>query len=323
MITKGIIIIPTQGFANRLRMIASSYILSKFIEIPLYVCWISSRECNVEYDDIFHDDDLNIIDFNECQKSNYLYLGRQHTQNIINNIIDTQYSKEMTYDYFILEGGHEFKPPALSLQSFVYQKHMFYNSLQFSSIIRDKVCSFSALYDLNRTIGIHYRDIINKYDNNDIENSDLINFTKNSPIEKFESIITNLKNTSNYDNLLVVSNNPEIYHKFKNNIKSKSFIKTNTDLYDRNNKNAIIECVTDFLILSKTRMIIGTFYSSFSDEASFVNFIPKITPLSDSIGNTQLDYHCLNYTNKNKLPCLNRNDKTFFHLFGEGICNLN
>tara|TARA_A100001011_G_scaffold380310_1_gene447472 strand:- start:138 stop:1109 length:972 start_codon:yes stop_codon:yes gene_type:complete len=323
MITKGIIIIPTQGFANRLRMIASSYILCKFIETPLHVCWISSIECNVEYHDIFHDDDFNIINLNEFQESNYLYFGRHHTQNIINNIIDIHHSKEKTCDYFILEGGHEFKPPTLSVQSFVYQKHMFYNSLKFSSIIRDKVTSFSALYDLNRTIGIHYRDIINKYDNNDILNNDLINFTKNSPIEKFENIIINLKNISNYDNLLVVSNNPEIYHKFKNNIKSKSFIKTNTELYDRNNKNAIIDSVTDFLILSKTCMIIGTFYSSFSDEASFVNFIPKITPISDSIGNTQLVYHCLNYTNKNNLPCLNQNDKIFFHLFGEGICNLN
>ena len=70
-------------------------------------------------------------------------------------------------------------------------------------------------------------------------------------------------------------------------------------------------------------MIIGTFYSSFSDEASFVNFIPKITPINDSLRNTQLDYHCLNYTYKNSLPCLNSNYKIFFYLFGEGINNLN
>jgi hypothetical protein len=321
MITKGIVTIPTQGFANRLRMVASSYIFSKMINTPLFVCWLPSMECNAEYNDIFDDADFHVIDFNKVKSAKYFYFGKQHTQNMINKIMEIHGSKNMTCDYLILEGGHEFKDPSLSVQSFVYQKHMFYKSLQFSNVIRDKVSYFDGLYDLNKTIGIHYRDIINKYDGQDIQSSDLVNFTKNSPVEKFKEIVTKLDD-SKFTHILIISNNPDIPYVFKNQFKHVSFITTSVESYERNNKNAIIESVIDFLVLSKTKMIIGTFYSSFSDEASFVNFIPKITPMDDSIKNSAIVYHCHNYTNKNTLPSLNSNDKIFFDLFGEGICNL-
>ena len=47
-------------------------------------------------------------------------------------------------------------------------------------------------------------------------------------------------------------------------------------------------------------MIIGSYFSSFSDEASSFKLIPKITPLSkeriENIQDTVQQYHCLNYS---------------------------
>ena len=48
MIDKGIVVIPTHGFANRMRMITSSYILAHTLKLKLYVCWIPSDECNIK-----------------------------------------------------------------------------------------------------------------------------------------------------------------------------------------------------------------------------------------------------------------------------------
>ena len=53
-------------------------------------------------------------------------------------------------------------------------------------------------------------------------------------------------------------------------------------------------------------MIIGTFYSSFSDEVTFFNKICKIMPINkDLISDNKLNcYHCHGFTYSNK-PCLN------------------
>ena len=65
-------------------------------------------------------------------------------------------------------------------------------------------------------------------------------------------------------------------------------------------KSALI----DFHILSKASFIIGSYYSSFSDESSFFNMIPKIIPLSKKLYK-KTDYHCINYKIVNDVGYLN------------------
>ena len=83
--------------------------------------------------------------------------------------------------------------------------------------------------------------------------------------------------------------------KFKN----KHFISYEPENLDRNSKAGLIDSIVEFLLLSKTQLIIGSYYSSFSDEASFFNIIPKITPINNelrtNIKDTINNYHCINY----------------------------
>ena len=73
MISKGIIVIPTQGFANRMRMLISSIIYAKSLNLPLLVCWIASEECNIELNEIFTNDMFDTINFEDIQNTNYCY----------------------------------------------------------------------------------------------------------------------------------------------------------------------------------------------------------------------------------------------------------
>ena len=74
MITKGIIVIPTQGFANRMRMMASSYVLANKLNLKLYICWIPSTDCNIQLSDFLtNENNFKQINLDDVNKSKYSY----------------------------------------------------------------------------------------------------------------------------------------------------------------------------------------------------------------------------------------------------------
>ena len=312
MISKGIIVIPTQGFANRMRMLISSIIYAKSLNLPLLVCWIASEECNIELNEIFTNDMFDTISFEDIQNTNYCYFGRVHTNQIFNKIDDVINDTEHKYEYVLLEGGHEFTNK--QRLDFLSLKKSTYNELSFINTIDTKLNDFiqNKIVKNKKYIGIHYRDVINKYDEMDIKNNDVVNFTKNSPIEKFIEIINKIKNDTTF---IVISNSNKIYETLVNKFPNKKFINSPSESYNRNLKDDMINSIVDFLILGQCDLIVGSYFSSFSDEASFINFIPKITPLSDdlqkNINKTVQTYHCLNYSFIDDIAALNYNDKIF------------
>lgn len=319
MITKGIIVIPTHGFGNRMRMLASTYIFSKYHNLTMFVNWNPATNCNIEFEDIFDNNDklFRSIHSNNFKKSNYLYYGIKHTNEIIDNLIFVLKNKTIVYEYLILEGGHEFKQPDMTDSLFLFEKHKFYQSITFSPVINSKVTNFCLKHNPENMIGVHYRHIINDHDGLDVKNNEIVNFTKNSPLDKFIEVISKIQ--EKYKNVIFVSNNPESYHIFKRSLPTINFFHTNATTYDRNTTDSMIDSIVDFLILSKTKVIIGSFYSSFSDEAAFFNFIPKITPLSDKLSITKnVPYHCLNYSHSN-IPSVNSNFQIFFEIFDKNI----
>ena len=104
MITKGLIVITTQGFGNRLKILASSYILSNYLELPLYVCWEASPECNITISDIFNlSNKIKEIKLDDFKDSKYCFFGRVHTNSVFNNIMDVYNDKENEFEYLLIE----------------------------------------------------------------------------------------------------------------------------------------------------------------------------------------------------------------------------
>jgi hypothetical protein len=366
---RGIIVIPTQGFANRLRMIASAYIYANYLNLPLFICWNPAEECNAKYSDIFGDNHLlfNTMQFSELSIAKYIFFGIVHTNSLFEKIALLLTNPIQEYEYIVLQGGHEFMNLNMTMNQFLLEKHIFYKSLTFSNKVLTKYDMFiNKLLQVNdeyitnqnntnnkktKTLGIHIRTENMKYDGADLNNesqsqnssssiTSVINFSVNSPITEFVSIIQKI-NPESYDNIIIVSNsyNSAVFLKDaltlicsqilkQQNKPSKQILITslednnisNRKTFDaRNLLDGVIDGVVDFLLISKCEMIIGTYYSSFSDEASFFNFIPKITPVCSKIQRTD-NYHCYNYSrlqlkNKSYLYGLNLNPSVISRFF--------
>tara|TARA_E500000178_G_scaffold351715_1_gene413461 strand:+ start:1512 stop:2468 length:957 start_codon:yes stop_codon:yes gene_type:complete len=316
MINKGLVVIPTQGFANRMKILASSKIYADEHNLDLTVCWIPSEECNISLEDIFVANFFKTITLESLQKTKYCYFGRVHTNSLFDKLDSAINDQIENFDYILLEGGHEFCQ--LNRLQFLSKKRKFYSSLQFKSEINDRVNEFFYKIDNRPKIGIHYRDIIKQFDQLDIDNNDVVNFTNNSPLESFKNTINKLKHVD-LNHFIVVSNSDKAIKYLSEHFTDISFLVTETSKYDRNNKADMIDSVVDFLILSRCDMIIGSYFSSFSDEASFFNLIPKVTPLSNNlisnISETVRNYHCINYSFIDNIAALNYNDKIFINKF--------
>jgi len=315
MITKGIIIIPTHGFGNRLKMLASSVIYSKECDLSLFVCWQSTPDCNIPLSDIFaKENNINEISFDEVQKSKYCYFGQVHTNTLFDKITEVLDDVENTYEYILLEGGHEYKPANIPRLKYLQLKKNFYKSLLFTDDINSKLKAFRKKNNLDRTskyIAIHYRDIDATHNTSDDQEDPIVNFVKNSPIEKFFEIVDKIKILHP---IVVVSNTSEFYGHLKSKYSNKfNLCTTGVSRNNRDNRDDMIDSIVDFILLSQSELIIGSYFSSFSDEASFFKTIPKITPLHpeliSNILQTVNNYHCLNYSFIDNIAAINFNDK--------------
>ena len=318
MISEGLVVIPTQGFCNRLRMIASASIYANLRNTPLYICWRPSPDCNINLDDFLLKDTVKTVTFETLTSNNTIYFGRIHTSNIIYKIDEILDCKDILGKYLVIEGGHEFRHREMTNLDFVYRKHQFYKYLSFKHDIIQRVDLMLKDINLDDTIGVHYRNIDNIYDKMDIENNANLDFTKNSDIESFINMIR----LSNKKNVMVISNSSYAYNTIKNRLDEKNIMNTGLINYKRNKCEGILDSIIDFIILSRMNIVIGSFYSSFSDEASFVNYIPKIMPVN--IGNIKANnngsivYHCHGFSYSGVFA-INDNKKILFDTFGDNI----
>lgn len=295
-----LVVIPTHGFGNRLRMIASSVIFSKYMNIPLYICWERDEDCCLDIHSIWHNFPIQTIDMDSIVSSKYKYFGLVHTNSILNKIHPSD-----EIEYFVIKGGHEFKSDDMYSNEYLHNKYKFYSSLKFK-------CENQLSHIPSEFACIHYRDITS-HDENDILHSDKCNFTKNTSFNDFSSFIEHID-----DSLVIyiVSNNNNIINNFKNKFPKKKihYIPKICSKNDRKTFHSMNSILVDFCLLTKAKFIVGTYYSSFSDEASFFNMIPKMIPIHSHLHNDQ-SYHCLNYSihdfNSSRLGCINYDSNTF------------
>ena len=77
----------------------------------------------------------------------------------------------------------------------------------------------------------------------------------------------------------------------------------------------MIQSIVEFRLMCDSKLIIGSYFSSFSDEASFFNIIPKIIPIDINKVKITPNYHCsglsfidgilaLNYSTSQIIDCL-------------------
>lgn len=289
-----IVIIPKQGFCNRLRALASAHILSTYLQTKSFVNWIPEECCNVQYHDVFLSP-IETLDLQSLHGKRYFYNPTVHTnvvlenRDIVNNL-----------DYLVIEGGHEFKHPDMSVFTFIKLKHIYYKSLSFVPNIQNYVDSYitSKFTQCDNIIGVHFRDYIEKYDK-----ADGRVFSKQSPLKLFIDRMNIIVKGNKNIKFFLSTNTTKAVNELKKNFPGIviTFDDINCDKNERNHKEPILNAVINMLLLSKCQFIIGTHFSSFSDESCFFNMCTKLCISNEKVADI---YHCYGFHNMCNQPLL-------------------
>lgn len=267
-----IIVIPICGFANRLRFLASVESIARKLKVRnVKVLWKTTTDCNISAVTVFKS--LGTMKFIDelPPREELLYYGHIHLSEIIVRLKHEANARST----LVLEGGHEHKHDSFTDTDFLRQKMAFFKSIVWSDFVLERLKEFEDM----PTVGIHYRHPVKATDEADINANPLINFAVNSPFSEFEKIIKRCKVNSFF-----ISNS--LYHKkyINDNYNNQKVRVINlADNNDRSKDESMINSVVEFVLLSRCDIIIGTYYSSFSDEASYFNLAPKVLPLNDQI----------------------------------------
>lgn len=291
-----VVVLPSSGFGNRIRMIASCKVLADILGTELGVIWTPTPDCQLLFEDVFTSgNSFKKVAIEDVNTKKYYFRGHIHT----NEILPVLPQVLQDYEILLLEGGHEFKIPSMSVEEFIDRKQNFYQSIHFTSEIMNLVETYmNRLGD--RYLAVHYRDVIQKYDAQDISNSapntiSPVSFNQNSPILSFYSILEKVSDTVP---ILVVSNNQMVLPYIRGRLPSKQLFKTDFNVTTRSDRKEMILSVVEFVLLSRAKCIIGSYYSSFSDEASFYGQIPKLIPVTERLDrelSEKMTYHCYGF----------------------------
>ena len=290
-----IICVPICGFANRLKFLASVDGIAKKLKCKdVKVVWNKTMDCNISHTDIFDKiGNLEFISENDLpSKDQMLYYGYIHMDSIQLKLKEEKTDKNI----LLMEGGHESKHMDVSLVDFIKTKTKFYNSIVWSKQLSTQLDNFGEI----PTVGIHYRHVNKTYDSADVKANPLINFSINSPFLEFEEFIK-----KNKHKMFFISNS--LYHKkyIKEKYSKKVITINDNEENERNSTESMLNSVFEFILLTKCDFIVGSYFSSFSDEASYFNMIPKLMPLLPKIVGNEADIQIFKrqYHSVNK-PCL-------------------
>jgi hypothetical protein len=252
-----LIAVPRCGFGNRVRFMATVYIMAKYLGFEFKVLWVLEDVCTLEFKDIFENDfEIKQIDNNNLKLS---MIDNKFEEILIN-------SRNKFNDIYI-ESMVEFKLSSMDVTTYLKEKHLFYNSLRFCKFYYQEIDKFG--YNFDNIIGVHIRRYVDRYDKNDYTEDNYNNMSLD-----FNDYLSVLKKYPEKSLFFLVSNNPKDYER----IKDKSnfvYIDTKDYLDKLGDKESMKLYVLNFICLTKCKEIIGTYWSSFSDEAIHCNRIKK------------------------------------------------
>jgi hypothetical protein len=268
-----IIVIPTSGLANRLRIISSSIKLARESNKKLIIYWYKSNELHAEFSDLF-EHSLNLpvkrIPFNY----KIWVLMRRFSSKLFG--LEKWYIKQFNFDFTFLDSmAPEVWKNRINLQEEVnkaknvficsYEEINYFDSADYQLFkpvleIQNKIDSLARLFQPN-IIGIHIRTT---------DNAESI---INSPLHLFEKKIEEeLRKDANVTFFLATDNESYQSRLLKKFGKEKIIFYKKE--FRREVTQGIKDAVVDLFCLAKTSKIYGSHFSSFSYIPGRIGQIP-------------------------------------------------
>jgi len=262
---QGLVLYPKYGLANRLRALASAKILADYVGRKLFVTWYPSKECNIEWEELF----VNKIErypfpLSSFQAGTDLYDDHNNADDFYWDMPRSLICNNS--DVVAVHTCLNFQPEDMTKEAYNSAKSFFYGSLQpvhdVERTVRD---IYKCHFERNEIVGVHIR------------RTDHLFFIQKDPrlvcpTDMFIEVMGNiLKNNSKIKFFLATDDKKEenrISHIFRD-----ALIVYKKEVVNRDTKKGMHDALIDWLLLSKTSMIISSYSSSFSEEAAMVNMI--------------------------------------------------
>lgn len=267
---KYIICINCGGLGNRLKGLISVMRLSEKLARKHLLYWQNNQYCGCEFEDLFENkfSKINESELKKIKKQDYeLYNG-----SFVNSENPQKYLLFNTWKFVLLPGEI---PPNINFISEIYPSEEGSNiDFEYNKVpegmrieiisylkklvpiqkIRETIDEFSQKNDISNYIGLHIRRGDNKFsvDGREEVSSDelFIEKIKSMPDEKF----------------FLCTDSTETETKFKELFKER-IITYHKGNRKRSKKESLQEALIDMLLLSKTKHIIGSYLSTFTELA--------------------------------------------------------
>lgn len=268
-----IILIPTSGLANRIRIMAVAINLARNSEKKIIVYWDKNIGLHAHFDDLFELPPGITVKKIPFPYKIWLKM-RQYSSKLLG--VDTWYIRLFKYDFVFLDNMAEqvwhnklnlqvevdkaTKVLICSCQEFNYFNLEDYRLFMPKAILRESIDRVCHNFTHN-TIGVHIRATDNEVSK------------QFSPFNIFMLQIEKEISQHPHVTFFLSTDEPEYQEKLVKKF-GEDIILYHEKVFGRNVTSGIQDAVIDLFCLSKTSKIYGSYYSSFSEVAGRIGNIP-------------------------------------------------
>ena len=262
---KSLIVYPKGGLANRLRALASAQILAEYTGRKLFVNWVPAHKCNVEWEELF----VNRLEHSPFPLSSFqagvnLYDDGDYTAGFYWDMPRLLISNNS--DVVAVHTCRNFQSMKMTQEEYKNAKSFFYKSLQPVSVIQKIVSDMRKEYfEKHDVVGIHIR----RTDHLFFINKDprLV-----CPIDQFIETMTGILKNNPRTKFFLATDDKNEETRIREIFKDAVIVYEKENVC-RNTRRGMQDALIDWLLLSSTSKIIGSYMSSFTEEAGSVNRI--------------------------------------------------
>lgn len=252
------------GLANRLRALIGYQAMSYLLDVPFYLYWVPNIWCDADFTKLFDTTNIDILnqaEWNQIQDDNTV------------SVFDKPYWFNHIWKIHLED--------TIPWSKFLEQASFYLKNLLPQQRIIDKVDHLSKQDDINDAVGVHIRwtDNLKSY-------KDWTKWSKDfnpefvSEMNGFQSFIENQISANSNVKFFLATDNIDVERKLINLYKSnvivypKKYVKMNLNFSLRaflhlrfegfQRASSIEDALIEMLLLSRCRMILGTYFSSYS-----------------------------------------------------------
>lgn len=249
---------PEGGLCNRMRSIVSAYSYARDNNYEMVIIWPRKEELNCKFQELFNPIYLNN---KKVKVINLPYVGPgivNKGHNTISEIVKNKYKRKCNiyFDQLIDCSVNN----SFYIKSFEewYKNNNTYNIFSLNKKINEKLNNFKKQFSPSM-VGVHIR------------RTDNIISINSSPTELYIKKMTEMLNENKARKFFLASDDENEINKLKTVFGNEMILSQSNIDRRRNNSNGIKDALLDLYLLANTELIIGSYYSSFTDVAAAIN----------------------------------------------------